>query len=313
MARGKGNKAVLEGINYSLEIVKKVKANEEFSQDGKERILTDYVGMSKDNNSFFSPYEICQFIKDALGIKQGKVADLSGGIGSMIQPFIKEYGKLDDGIQFDCYELDENNSLAGSMAWSDYDQVNYYGQFNSIERHDEIPGNFDYVIGNPPFSGSVPYLAEWNNNKGKIKNNDICNAFVDMAIRKTRDKGYIALVLPTSHMFKSQATEKMRVWMKSQVALKGVFPLDQDTFKDSGVKGTKVGTVLCIWQRGAKQGEIFYGHLQDKDDLVGEMKAMARQFRVFLSGDYDIRYASDSSSGLCGYMEQRLKSWQVIS
>lgn len=207
-AKGKGNKAVLEGINYSLEIVKKIKANEEFTREEKQKILTDYIGMSADNNSYFTPFEICQFIKDALGIEQGKVADLSGGIGNMIEPFIKEYGKLDDGIEFHCYELDENNSLAGSMAWSDYDQVNYYGQFNSIGRHNEIPDGFDYVIGNPPFSGSVPYLCDWNNNKGKIKNNNICDAFVDLAIRKCADKGFIALVLPVSHMSKSQATEK---------------------------------------------------------------------------------------------------------
>lgn len=136
-AKGKGNKEVLAAVNYSMDIIKRIEAGEAFAPEEKQNILHKFVGLSKDNNSYFTPIAICTWIKDLLDIKQGKIADLSAGIGNMVVPFIKGYGKLQDGITFDCYELDENNSMAGKMVWSDYEQVNFYGSFNTIERADE--------------------------------------------------------------------------------------------------------------------------------------------------------------------------------
>lgn len=308
--KGKGNKAILEGINYSIEVIKNIESGDPFSQEEKEGILTSYVGMSSDNNSYFTPDVICNLIVDMLDIKSGKVADLSAGVGSMVKPFIKSYSSLLDGIKFDCYEYDSNNSSAGQMAWSDYEQVNYTGNFDSIERHDEIPYGYDYVIGNPPFSGSVKYWSEWNHNKnGSAKNNNICDAFVDLAISKTKDKGYIALVLPGGHLYKSKATEKLREWMMKELALKAIIPLNVDTFKDAGVKGTSVSTYLIVLQKGVQQEGIFYGKLYDKEDLAAEIKSLGRAFRVFNSHNYEVTYASDSNSGLCGYMTEKLAPW----
>lgn len=308
----KGNKELLAKINYSMDIIKRIEAGESFSQVEKQRILDDYSGMSADNNSYFTPFEICNFIKQLLDIKQGKIADLSGGTGSMIRPLVKEYGKLEDGIEFDCYEIDSNNSAAGKMAWSDYRQVNYYGNFNSIARCDEITDDYyDFVIGNPPFAGTVEYKAEWNvNNKGKINSkNDICNTFIDLAIRKVKVGGMIALVLPSSHMYKSNATAKLREWMKSQVALRAVIPLDADTFAESGVQGTSIGTILCIWQKEKTQGKVFVAELTNKKDVVAEMEALAYQFRLLMSKEYDIEYTSDCYRGTYGKLKQRVMQW----
>lgn len=314
MTKGKGNKEVLASINYSIDTVKKIKSNEHFTRGDKEKILTDFVGTSPDNNSYFTPLEICNFIKQLLDIKSGVVADLSGGVGSMIKPFYAEYGRLNNDIQFDCFEYDKNNSAAGKMAWSDFDQVNYIGDFDSILRHEEIPDDYDYIIGNPPFSGSVKYWTEYNHNKnGTAKNQNIADAFVDLSIRKVKDQGFIALVLPYGHLYKSQGTAKLREWMKDKVALKGIFPLDENTFKDAGVRGTTISTCLIIWQKGVEQKEVFYGELTDKDDLVSEMEAMSSQFQLFLRGDYDIIYQSDSSSGLHGIINKRVKPRTGVS
>lgn len=307
----KGNKEMLESINYSLNLIKRIQAGDTFTKNEKEEILNKYVGMSEDNNSYFTPILVCDWFRQLLDIKYGRIADLSAGIGNMVRPFVAEYGKLLEGIEFDCFEYDANNSLAGQMAWSDYGQVKYIGDFDTIKRHNEVPGEFDYVIGNPPFSGSVEYIANWNvDAKGKAKTkNDICNAFVDLAIRKTKDKGYIALVLPMGHMCKSQATAKLREWMRSQVALLGVIPLDSGTFAEAGVQGTSVGTVLCVWQKGVKQSEVFIGELSDQNDIAAEMQAMAYQFRLFVSGEYDIEYTSDCYRGTYGKLKQRVKPW----
>lgn len=281
-----------------MDIIKRIEAGEAFTPEEKQNILHKFVGMSKDNNSYFTPVPICNWIKDLLDINHGKIADLSAGIGNMVVPFIKEYRRLLDGIAFDLYELDENNSMAGKMAWIDYEQVNFYGNFNTIERADEIPDNaYDFVIGNPPFTGSVPYLCEWNNNKGKIKKNSICDAFVDLAVKKVKDNGYISLVVPAGHLYKGNATAKLREWLKDHVALKGVFPLDSGTFKEAGIMGTSVGTYLVIYQKGVPQDKVMIGVLHDKKEIINEMKAIAKNFRMMLE---DNCYEQIQSDHVCG-------------
>lgn len=304
----KGNKAVLESVNYNLNVIKDIKEGKEFTREDKEKIFNNYTGMSSDNNSFFTPVEICSFIKDLLNIKSGKVADLSAGIGNMVRPFVTEYGKLLEGIEFDCYELDENNSLAGAKAWEDYGQVKYNMCFNSLERADEIPNDYyDFIIGNPPFVGSVEYLNDFNNNKGKPKKTDIVSCFIDLSIKKVKDKGCIALVLPGGHLYNS-AAGKLREWMKTKVALKGIFPLDSSTFEASGIMGTSVGTYLIIWQKGTPQKEIFIGELADKKELKLEMKSIAKEFQLFASGGYEIIHCSDNQNGLHGKLVN--KNWE---
>ncbi|MEK4289366.1 N-6 DNA methylase [Paenibacillus sp. FSL P4-0502] len=304
----KGNKEILASINYSMDIVKRIKANETFTYEQKQKILDDYIGLSQDNNSYFTPIVICSLIKELLNIKSGKVADLSAGIGNMVRPFVSEYGKLSEDVTFDCFELDENNSAAGYMAWSDYEQVQFQSDFNTIDRHSEIQNDHDYIIGNPPFSGSVPYKCEWNNNKGKIKNNSICDAFIDLAINKVKPQGHIALVLPTGHLSKGNATAKLREWMRSQVALKAVIPLDSDTFAEAGVQGTGVGTVLCIWQKAVKQGKVFIGELSDKKDIASDINALIYQYRLFESEQYDIEY-TNSVKSVYGKLKPSVKPW----
>lgn len=101
-----------------------------------------------------------------------------------------------------------------------------------------------------------------------------------MAINKVKPQGHIALVLPTGHLSKGNATAKLREWMRSQVALKAVIPLDSDTFAESGVQGTGVGTVLCIWQKAVKQGKVFIGELSDKRILL------QISMHLFINTDY---------------------------
>ncbi|OME41405.1 N-6 DNA methylase [Paenibacillus odorifer] len=304
----KGNKEILASINYSMDIIKRIKAKESFTYEQKQKILDDYIGLSQDNNSYFTPIVICRLIKELLNIESGKIADLSSGVGNMVRPFVSVYGKLCEDITFDCFELDENNSAAGSMAWSDYEQVQFESSFNTIERNTEIHNDYDYIIGNPPFSGSLPYMCEWNNNKGKIKNNSICDAFIDLAINKVKPQGHIALILPTGHLNKGNATARLREWMRSQVALKAVIPLDSDTFAEAGVQGTGVGTILCIWQKSVKQGKVFIGELSDKKDLISDIDALIYQYRLFESEEYEIEHIS-SSKGVYGMLKPLVEPW----
>jgi type I restriction enzyme M protein len=294
----RNNKDVLKNVNYNIEVIKNIKSNKSFSIDEKNKMLNTYTGISKDNNSYFTPFEICDFIRQLLDIRKGKIADLSAGIGNMVRPFIKEYGILHDNIQFDCYELDENNSLIGSKVWEDYEQINFHGNFDSLNKSDEIKDNYyDFIIGNPPFAGSVKYMCQWNNTKGKAKNNKLVDCFVDLSIKKCKDKGLIALILPAGHLFNSNGTAKLRKWMKDEVALKAIFSLNSKTFENAGILGTTVGTNLIVFQKGAEQEKIFVGELTDKD-IKFEMKSLAYAFRLFLSGNYHLEYRKDNYNGL---------------
>lgn len=306
MAKKKGNKEALATVNFSINTVRDIQSGKNFTEQEKSDILYKFTGMSTDNNSYWTPVSICNFMKQLLNIpttKKIKLADLSAGIGNMAIPYITQYGKLQDNITFDLFELDSNTSIAGEMAWSDYSQVTYHGNFDSI--NGDIPDNYyDYILGNPPFTGSIKYLnSEWCCTKTKTttraKNANIADAFVDLAINKTKDKGYIALVLPMGHLSNGKGTEKLRQYMKSQVALKFICYLDSDTFSKAGLTGTSVPTALCIFQKGVKQGKIFMGELSEQNkDLEIEIQSMAEQFIKFNTDNYKIRYQSDYLNGM---------------
>lgn len=305
----KGNKEVLQTVNKAMDIVKRIKADEEFSQKDKMDILDDFVGVSDTtNNSYWTPLEVCQFMKDLLPIDEAlnegreiHIADLSAGIGMCARPFIKKYGKLLDGVKFDLYEYNPDTSMALKKAWEDYEQVTVYPDCDTLKF--DIPIEYDFVIGNPPFSGNCEYpnAQEWAcDKKGKVaKSLSIMDAFVDLAIQKCKPNGYIAYVIGGGHLYKGNKTEALRKWMKKEVALKAIVPLDSDTFSEAGITGTSVGSYLIVWQKGAKQEEVFLGDLIDKKDLKTEMKSMARKFKLLNFGTYNITYESQNNIKHC--------------
>src|SRR5690606_32707857 len=110
-------------INNSISIIKRIEAGEVFTKEEKQDILSKYIGVDESNNSYWTPVEICNWIKQLLNINTGeyRIADFSAGIGNMAISFIEEYGKLQDGITFDLFEYDSNTSAALKTAWSDYE------------------------------------------------------------------------------------------------------------------------------------------------------------------------------------------------
>ena len=66
----KGNKEVLLGVNQTLNIIKRIKADEMFTPEEKMDILDKFIGMSEDNNSYFTPLEVCTMMKDMLPIDE---------------------------------------------------------------------------------------------------------------------------------------------------------------------------------------------------------------------------------------------------
>lgn len=301
----KKNKDILKDINYSLNIIKRIKDNEVFTIDEKKEILNKFVGVSEDNNSYFTPFFICKFMCDCLNIKgDAKVVDLSAGIGNMVRPLITEYGKLKDNITFDLYELDKNTSLAGQKAFEDYENVNYYGCVDTLDLG--IEEQYDFVIGNPPFTGSVEYQTEWNTDKkGKPKKkNDIVNSFIDKSFKVCRDNGYVALVLPSGFLFKGNATEKLREYLSNNFDLKLLMELDADTFENAGLTGTSIGTNLIIWQKcKTDDNKAMIVELSKLDDIKLQLHSIPNYFQM-IQKPHHIQFNSSSNDKIYGLLKE---------
>ena len=305
MAKKKGNKDVLKSINYSLDIVKKCKSNYKFTKEEKQEILHKFIGLSEDNNSYFTPEIICKLITECLDIKcNDTVADLSGGIGNMAIPLIDTYGKLKDDISFDIYELDENTSLAGKMTWEDYSQVNYYGNINTLSLN--IEKKYDFVIGNPPFSGNTEYETEWNvNTKGKpSKKNELVNSFIDLSFKCCKDNGYVALVLPGGILYKDKATKKLREYLAERYDLKMLIELNPDTFSKSGLQGTTVTTNLIIWQKcKTSNNKTMIIELNPIDNLKTQLESIPHYFKLVQNQHY-IQMGRSNNDKIYGLLKE---------
>lgn len=300
----KGNKEVLETVNYSFDIIKKIKDNHNFTKEEKEEILYNFTGLSKDNNSYWTPIIITKFIHNLITKDGDYIADLAAGIGNFAIPI------KDKNIKYDLYEYDENTSLAGSKAWEDYSSINYIGNVDTLAL-DIDKNKYDVVTINPPFVGTVKYENSnyvWNtDNKGNVKKKGsvgIVVAFINKAYEVTKDNGYIAMVLPTGFLYKGNVTEKLRNYLSEKCDLKLIIELDADTFAKEGIKGTGVTTVLIILQKcKSKNNKIIYAELNNKDDLTLQLDGIVSEFKKVQTVHYLDYVSSSLDKGVTGVIK----------
>lgn len=301
----KGNKEVLETVNYSFNIIKKIKDNYNFTKEEKKEILYNFTGLSKDNNSYWTPIIITEFIHNLITKDGDYIADLAGGIGNFAIPI------KDKNIKYDLYEFDENTSLAGAKAWEDYTNINYIGNVDTLAL-DINKNKYDVVTINPPFVGTVKFENSnyiWNtDNKGNVKKKGsigIVEAFIDKAFKATKDNGYIAMILPTGFLYKGNATEKLRNYLSEKCDLKLMIELDSDTFAKEGIKGTGITTVLVILQKcKSKNNKIVYAELNDKDNLKLQLDSIVNEFKK-VQGLHYLDYVSNSlDKGITGVIKE---------
>ena len=286
-----GNKDVLKTVNYSLNIIKDIKAGKVFTDEEKEEILDKYVGLSEDNNSYWTPLPICKFIHNLITKDGDYCCDLAAGIGN----FSRAVG--DKKVRYDLYEFDENTSLAGQVAWSGKDWVNYIGNVDTLSL--EIEPKYDICTINPPFTGSIKYensKYEWyTDSKGKTKKKGslgILDAFVEKAYKVTKDDGYIAMILKGGFVSNGNATEKLREWLAKRCDLKLLMNLDSTTFENAGILGTSVGTVLIVLKKGKDlNNKTIYAELNSKDNLFLQLNGIVSEFKK-VQGQHYITYSS---------------------
>lgn len=306
MSKKTGNKAMLEKVNYSINIIKDIKEGKEFTKEEKQKIITNYCSTEENNNGYYTPIEICKFMSDCLDIKgDSKVADLSAGIGNMTVPLITEYGKLKDNITFDLYEFDENTSLALEKTWEDYEQVNVIGNVDTLSL--DIENKYDYIIGNPPFTLKTDYKASWNvDKKGKQKVGlNILEAFIDKSMIALKENGVMALVVAMGISFKGNATALLRNHLSSNYNLKLVMELNNEVFESAGLAGTGVSTLLLIIEKNKTTDNKTIIAELDKEDFIGQLNSLSYYYKL-VQKDHHIQYTSNNDNLLYGLLKEGL-------
>lgn len=301
----KSNKAMLEKVNYSINLIKNIKEGKEFTQEEKIEILNKYCSTEENNNGYYTPVEICKFIADCLDIKENtRVADLSSGIGRMVVPLVEEYGKLKNNITFDLYEYDENTSIALGKAWEDYNQVNIYGSVDTLK--EDINEKYDYILANPPFKLKTDYEASWNvDKKGKVKKGlNIMEAFIDKIMLSLKPGGVAAMIVSSGFSSNGNATAKCREWLKKNYNLKLAMQLDSETFEAAGLAGTGVSTLLLIIEKNKTiDNKTIYVEIERDDDFLQQLNSIAYNYKLVQKQHY-IRYMSTTNDLLYGLLRE---------
>lgn len=305
MAKKTGNKLALEKVNYSINIIKDIKEGKEFTQEEKCEILKKYCSTEENNNGYYTPVEICKFMSDCLDVKpNSRIADLSAGIGNMAIPFITEYGKLRDDIIFDLYEYDKNTSIALEKAWEDYEQVNVYGNTDSLK--EDTDEKYDYILANPPFTLKTDYEASWNvDKKGKVKKGlNIMEAFVDKIMLSLKPGGVVAIVLSCGFSSRGNATEKCREWLKKNYNLKLVMELDSETFETAGLTGVGVSTLLLIIEKNKTiDNKTIYVEIEKDNNFLQQLNSITYHYKLVQKEHY-IKYMSTANDLLYGLLRE---------
>ena len=300
-----GNKAMLEKVNYSINLIKNIKEGREFTKQEKIEILDKYCSTEENNNGYYTPVEICKFMCDCLCIEPGShVADLSAGIGNMARPLISTYGEIKDNITVDLYEYDSNTSIALEKAWEDYSQVNVIGHTDTLR--EDINDKYDYILANPPFTLKTDYTALWNvDKKGKPKKGlNILEAFIDKIMLSLKPGGTVAMVVASGIAFKGNATEKLRQYLTKNYNLKLAMTLDSETFEAAGLTGTGVQTLLLIIEKlKTDENKTVYVELEKDDSFLEQLKSIAYHYRITNKQHY-IQYNNSSMDMRYGMLKE---------
>lgn len=309
MTKKKGNKATLDKVNYSLNLIKNIKENKDFTIGEKSEIIDKYTSTDPNNNGYYTPIEICKFMSNCLDIKaNSRVADLSSGIGRMVVPLVEEYGKLKNNITFDLFEFDENTSIACDKAWEDYKQVNVFGSVDTLKEN--LDEKYDYILANPPFKLKTDYMASWNvDKKGKQKKGlNILEAFVDKIMLSLKPDGVAAIIVPSGFVSNSNATAKCREWLKDNYNLKMVMHLDSETFENAGLNGTGVATTLLIIEKNKTvDNKTIYVEIAREDDFIKQLESISYHYKLVQKEHY-IRYMSSSNDLMYGLLKEGIDS-----
>lgn len=213
------------------------------------------------NDQFFTPDVVVEFMVSLLDelnlLKNGvKILEPSCGSGNFLRVLEKKNKNLDiTGIELVKELFDLCRICYPNMKII---------QGDALDMIDKLEGQYDIVIGNPPFSLKVV------NDKYKAAYDRSETFFVELAIRSLKEGGYGILILSNS-LCSTNKFLKFRKWMIENIWPIALIDLPKETFYFSG---TNVNTTIVFFRKAMKNVNI-----KDYDIMVAECNSIGWDYR----------------------------------
>lgn len=190
------------------------------------------------SGAFFTPQVVVRFVHELIGIHDspGRVIEPSCGGGAFLE-----------GIDAPRVVGIEPNRDSHSVAKACYPGAQFLNDnaeevfpFDKPSRHE---GQFEFCIGNPPFSLNINWAGEIAEGKMKKLPSEI--VFMEIAYRAVAPGGKIAMIVPDSLLSTSRALPA-RTWLMDRCYVRAVVSLPTETFYHAG---TSVKTSILYLEK----------------------------------------------------------------
>lgn len=157
---------------------------------------------------FFTPAEMSEELAGVLPILNNseiKVLDPCAGIGHLLWPW------ADMSCQLVAYELERECVEIGKRL---FPSVEWHGEI-PFDCLDQIEGQFDFVVMNPPFNtrrGMDPGVRMC---EGRCTKSE--HVFLELAVRACKPDGQIGVIAPFNYW--ERIPKKLRAWLEDKVIL----------------------------------------------------------------------------------------------
>jgi len=243
-----------------------------------------------DNGQFFTPVAVTEFIVDLLQIEGGTVLEPSCGGGAFLSALPSRCRVV--GIEM----MNEASRVAKILhPWAEIHQA------DALEMGGAVAGQFDWVVGNPPF-GDVRRMDSYEGFEVAAKQRRLEWYFIELSLRALKPGGVMALVVPDGILANAKDKER-RKWLLSNFWLRAVISLPSETFK---LTGTSVKTSVLVVQKPV--GELVHDATGD-----GSPIAVAPEMNgVFMASCGEIGWDSRGrKTGKCD-LPAILGEWRVM-
>ncbi|AJF08225.1 HsdM family class I SAM-dependent methyltransferase [Geoalkalibacter subterraneus] len=236
---GKKERQRWQQNDQAVELLKKDGPLSEAEKELIRRCYSGYGGLYETFGQFFTPPEVVSFVHQLLGLDTTTtpldVLEPSAGAGAFLEG-------LSSSCRVTAYEM---MAEAARVAQILHPQATVH-RTDTLEHLADIEGNFDVVIGNPPFCKLHDPLRYEGFTISKDKARKAAeHYFVELAVRALRPGGMLAMVLPEG-ILSNSATSALRAWVLDHCWLRAVVSLPPETFVKSG---TTVKTSVVVFQK----------------------------------------------------------------